>query len=439
MSGAAPRSPGRATSGLSPALGHIAALGLLIACGHGGRAAPPSPAREGLSIALYAARSGGGFAVIDDRRWLEVAGDVLVIDHLEPDAALASLVIEPLAGGAIDVGACLRVRLSAAAEPGLASGAGIEAATAGALEDVTPDPDPGEEPLAGELEVEDVAPGLEGGEASARGELEGVDPELRCAVHAAPGRYLVRVHYVSARIGYRGLHDIAMTAPDRATLVSRFEIATPVWHTRAEVTLFDGLPGSEQPVREVARGTIVLDGGTAVLAAPRRDVAAQLRWVYGGVTHGDDDGDAPRTSQPAVWVWLELEDLVLAPGSVRAHVELAGQPIRDIDVPAAGGRQAAAALHLPLWIDDQLRAKRDHWLGSRADPSVTDNVTVSIANTGAATRDVWIEEALNPARRRPVVRAWPSEPTVLKSRLRMKLTVPAGKLERARFEIAYER
>lgn len=33
----------------------------------------------------------------------------------------------------------------------------------------------------------------------------------------------------------------------------------------------------------------------------------------------------------------------------------------------------------------------------------------------------------------------PSEPILLKSRLHLKLTVPAGKLERARFEIAYER
>jgi hypothetical protein len=229
-----------------------------------------------------------------------------------------------------------------------------------------------------------------------------------------------------------------MTAPDRATVVSRFAIATPVWHARAEVTLFDGLPGSEQPAREVARGTIVLDGGTAVIAAPPRDVAAQLRWVYRGVTHGDDDGDAPRTAQPAVWVWLELDNLALAPGPVRAHVELAGEPIRDIDVPAAGRRQAATALRLPLWIDDQLRGKRDHWLGSPADQVVTDKLTVSIANTGAATRDVWIEETLNPARRRTVVHAWPSEPIILKNRLRLKLTVPGGKLERARFEIAYE-
>jgi hypothetical protein len=36
-------------------------------------------------------------------------------------------------------------------------------------------------------------------------------------------------------------------------------------------------------------------------------------------------------------------------------------------------------------------------------------------------------------------RAWPSEPAIIDHRLRLKLTVPAGKIERGGFEIAYER
>jgi len=89
-------------------------------------------------------------------------------------------------------------------------------------------------------------------------------------------------------------------------------------------------------------------------------------------------------------------------------------------------------------LDDQLRGRAEHWPGPPAE-TVIDKVTVSIANTGATMREVWIEEPLEPARRRTVVRAWPSEPTIANHRLRMKLTVPGGKIERARFEILYER
>jgi hypothetical protein len=228
-----------------------------------------------------------------------------------------------------------------------------------------------------------------------------------------------------------------MTAPDRASVVSRFAIATPAWQARADVTLFDGLPGQDQAPREVARGTIVLDGGTAVLAAPPRDVSAQLRRIFRGPVHGDDDDDAHRGLHGAVWMWLELDGLTLAPGPVRAHIELDGEATRDIDVPAAGRRQAAAVLRLPLWIDGQLRGRTEHWSGPPAD-SVIDKLTVSIANTGVTMREVWIEETLEPARRRTIVHAWPGEPAIAHNRLRMKLTVPGGKIERARLEILYE-
>jgi hypothetical protein len=118
-----------------------------------------------------------------------------------------------------------------------------------------------------------------------------------------------------------------------------------------------------------------------------------------------DDAESRRESQPAVWAWLDLDHLALAPGPVRAHVELAGQAARDIDVPAAGRRQTPATLRLPLWIDDQLRGKRDRWIGSRADGTTTDKLAVSIANTGQTTRDVWIEETLRPARSRTIIHA----------------------------------
>jgi len=386
--------------------GSIGLVGLAVACGHGGPAAPPTPAntlREGVSIALYDGHDNGAYGVVDDRRWIDVTGGALVLDHLldlvldhvDPGADLPSLVIEPLAGGALEVGGCLRDRIPA--PPVVA----------------VPD---GQAPVVPVRAM--------------------FSPVLRCAVHAEPGRHLVRLLYVSPALGYRAQHDIAMTAPDRATVTSRFAIVTPAWQGRAEVSLFDGLPGGEQPPREVARGTILLDGGTAVIAVPPREARAELRRVYRGA--GQDDGGVRRDSQPAVWVWLELDGVALAPGPVHAHVALAREGVRDIHVPAAGRRQAAAMLRLPLWIDDQLHGKRDRWGGSLDDQAVVDKFMVSVANTGTTTREVWIEEKLRPARRRTVTHAWPSEPIIIKNLLRMKLAVPAGKIERAGFEIAYE-
>lgn len=386
--------------------GPIGLIGLAVACGACGadrRVAPAAPAapantlREGLSIALYDHHGDGAYAVVDDRRWVDVTGDALVLDHVDPGAALSSLVIEPLAGGALDVGSCLRDRI----------------------------PDP---PAVVAAEGQPPAVPVRARFA----------PVLRCAVHAVQGRHLVRVLYVSPALGYRAQHDLTMTAPDRATVTSRFAIVTPVWHARADVTLFDGRTGGEQPPREIARGPILLDGGTAVIAVPPREVGAALRRVYRGA--GSDDGDSPHDSQPAVWVWLELDEraLALAPGPVHAHVALPQEGVRDIDVPAAGRRQAAAMLRLPLWIDDQLRGKRDRWTGSPDDQAGTDRLTVSVANTGAVTREVWIEEKLRPARRRTVTHAWPGAPTIVKNLLRMKLTVHAGRIEHAGFEITSE-
>ena len=382
-------------------IGLIGLVGLAVACGPGGPAAPAIPAipantlSEGVSIALYDRHDDSAYGVVDDRRWIDVTGDALVLDHVDPGAALSSLVIEPLAGGSLDVGGCLRDRIPAPPVVAVSKG----------------------QPPAVPVRAMFA-------------------PVLRCAVHAAHGRYLVRVLYVSPAFCYRAQHDIAMTAPDRATVTSRFAIVTPAWQARAEVTLFDGMPGGEQSPREVARGTILLDGGTAVLAVPPREARAALRRVYRGASQ--DDGGVLRDSQPAVWVWLELDDVVLAPGPVHAHVALAAEGVRDIHVPAAGRRQAAARLRLPLWIDDQLRGKRDRWGGLADGTTGTDKLTMSVANTGETTREVWIEEKLRPARRRTVTHAWPSEPTIVKNLLHMKLTVHAGKIERAGFAIAYE-
>ena len=75
--------------------------------------APPpalSPAAAGLSIALYRGDD-LAYGVVDDRRWVDVAGKELALDHVDPGATLASLVIEPLETRALHVGECTRDRI----------------------------------------------------------------------------------------------------------------------------------------------------------------------------------------------------------------------------------------------------------------------------------------------------------------------------------------
>jgi hypothetical protein len=394
-----------------------------------------------VTIALYAPSPAVRYAVIDDRRWVDVDGDTLVLDRVDPGAALPSLLIEPLTGP-LRIGACLRDRI---AMP---------------LPDAPPLP-----PESGGAATE--PPG------------DGVVPMLRCRVAAPPGRYLVRLLYLSSALGYRAQHDVTVTAPDRATVTSRFAIATPAWRTRAELTLFEGAPGGDPPPRELVRGSVALDGGTAVIAIPPREVTARMLRIYDGAVRRPD-GPEPRDprwgrdSHSAVWVWLELGGLGerravasapasgaapilapsvaatasslapraasgLAPGPVHVHVELPGEAIRDIDVPAGGRRAGPTALSLPLWIDDRLRGKRDRWSDSPEDALLTERFLVSVANSGDTPREVWIEELLRPAPRHSVSHAWPRAPEVDHRRLRMKLTVAPGTVERAGFAVDYER
>jgi hypothetical protein len=407
----------------SPHLAIVAAV-LGAACGgagHASKVAPANAAGAGMSIAIYDRDGLDAYGVVDDRRWIDVTGGALEIDRVDPRADLPSLVIEPMAGGALEIGTCLRDRIPTAPVTAPDSARVVSA--------------PASSPT-----VATAAP------PAATPARPAFAPVLHCTARGAPGRYLVRVLYVVPELGYRVQHDVTVTAQDRAAVVSRFAIVTPAWQVRAELALFDGAPGGERPPRELARGAAVFDGGIAVIAVPRRVVTARLRWIYDGavIGHGSDD-PSPRDpqwgqkSQPAVWVWLELDAPALAPGPVRAHIELAGEATRDIDVPAAGRRTTTAGVRLPLWIDDQLRGRRERRSDARNDAVLTDRFQLSIANLGEPTRDVWIEEQLRPARHRTVAGTWPSEPTIIDNRLRMKLTVRGGKIERGGFDVAYER
>ena len=382
---------------------------------HRAPAAPIAALHDGLAIALYT-RAGGGYGVVDDRRWIELAGDAVVLDRVNPGAALPSLVIEPLAGGALEVGACRRDRI---AIPEPAPGRPVADASADARADASPDP-------------RDATPAS-----------DALSPVLRCAARGRPGRYLVRLLYVSGLLGYRAQHDIAATAPGRATVVSRFAIVTPAWRTRADVALFDGGVGSAP--REIARGAIELDGSTAVLATPPREVTARLRRVYDGGVRRPEGPDAGRS---AVGPRVAPRRVGLArarrsrrpprarPGARprRARRRAGPRHRRPGRGPPAPRRRAAAAA-----VDRRGAARQAQPLDRAPGDRVrSDRFLLSIANLGDTPREVWVEEPLRPARP-TITRAWPRAPELGPHRLRLPLTVAPGATERAGFAIEYER
>jgi hypothetical protein len=381
------------------------ALALLAACHPQARSPIAHAEPAGISIALY-----DTFALVDDRRTLEVRGGRVELEHVDPGAALASLVIEPLGdGAAFRIGACTREAMPAVA------------------------PDAKAKPTP--------APGVAAAQFA---------PVVRCETAAAPGRYLVRVMYVSTALRYRAQHAVVMASPDRATVTSRFAIATPAWRERAEVVVFDGVPGGARPPREVVRGPAVLDGSTAVLTAPPREVAAELRRVYDGAmrARGAQADTVPPTdpgwrqaSTMEVWVWLELAHVRLAPGDVRVHVELPGEGVRDADVAADRREQSDAGdapLRLPLWIDPALHGLRQRFGDYVDGASLAERYLITVANLGDTAREVWIEERLRPLRHHHLERVWPGKPALADDRVRARVNVSPGKLERVGFTVAYD-
>ncbi len=113
-----------------------AAVLALAACGARPAAPPIVDPPDGVSLALYAGAD-RGYAVVDDRRTVEVAGGRLLLDRIAPGAALPELLIEPLgaARGALTIDACARERLrfeTAGAAAGSAGAAGAAGAAGSA-------------------------------------------------------------------------------------------------------------------------------------------------------------------------------------------------------------------------------------------------------------------------------------------------------------------
>jgi len=355
--------------------------------------------QAGVALALY--RGGdAGYGVVDDRRWIDVDTDHVLLSNIDPGAALASLVIE---SPDVQIGPCTRQRRPDAAAADAHGG--------------RPEP---------------VAP---------RGAR--FVPSVECAVKGAPGRYLVRIVYVSTTLTYRVQHELVVRESDTTTIDSRFAMQTPPWRTPASVVMFDGVPGGVEPPREIARGMLTLDGGTSVLVAPTRDVPSSLRYVFEGTRDGAaDDGRDPSIS----WVWatLELPGVTLAPGNVRVHVTASAED-RWIDVPPRPVRDpddtapdAGAPLRLPLWVEESLRATRQRMTIDDDGVRSAESVLLSVANTGDTPREVLAIEHARKAKKRTLDRPWPEKPFTRGDAIVNKLTIKPGGVAKAGYVIVYE-
>jgi len=382
---------------MSPASGlrlPTSGLIVLIGCAH---ALPEVGSRQpqaGIAIAMYSRVGGDAYGVVDDRRWIDVTGNELVLEHVDPGAAMASLVIEPLAGGALAIGACARDRI-----PHALGGEQSKARDARKPALITT--------------------------------VDAYVPVVRCRVTGAPGKYLVRVLYVSTQLSYRAEHDIAMAETAHVMLASRFSITTPGWGGRADVTLFDGVPGGDQPPLEVARGQVTLDGATAVIAPPARQLRARLRRVA--------RADSPDSvGSNLVWVWLELPGLRLAPGGVRVHLGLADEDVRDGELPPSSRTLVGEELRLRLWTDDSLRSSRQRTTDYSERAESAERIAITVMNLGTVPRDVWIEDPMRPANHRRIERALPDKLTRDHDLAVAHVTVAPGKVEHVAFTVAYD-
>lgn len=414
----------------------LAVLVLLCACGARTTPSNTKAAEAGVTLSLYSAGD-KSYGVVDDRRFIEVTGSSILLDNIDPGAALASLVIETTTPG-LRIGPCTRDRLPDLDDDALEEfGREQERLSAERLrrriERTLPDVNRTRD-IREDVRRPTPAPG------------QRFAPVVSCNVAGPRGRHLVRIVYVSPALTYRAQHDIEMTESERASIASRFALVTPPWRTRASVILFDGAPGGDKPPVELVRGDVTLDGGTSVLVLPTRNVTARIRRIFAADT-ADELSEDPLWGPSAlagVWATLEAPGVTLPPGAVRVHVELPDEGSRWIDVPPSRRMQRAddasakAPLRLMLWLDDTLRATRERRVIEDDGVRMLELFAAVITNTGDRPREVWVEDRLRNARRRSVERSWPAKPTAVGDVVRHKIEVRPGRVARTGFTVAYE-
>jgi hypothetical protein len=406
-------------------------LVLTVACGgtHAPREAPTAAPTRGITIAIYRGAE-RGYGVVDDRRTVEVAGGTILLDRIDPGAALASLVIESLGEPRLRVTSCVRERIDDSAEA-LAQLAEARGQTI-VLRDM-------DDAIPERFQFEEGR----GGAPAAVPDPAVLSPLVRCRVAGRDGKYFVRVLHVTSAFAFDTRHDLVMTEATRAIVTTRFAFVTPPWlGQRARLSLFEGVPGDQTPPRALATESVILDGSTSILAGAPRAVAAQLRAIYDGIALDDDVDTKPddivwgRASHHRVWQWLELA-VPLARGPVRAHVEAAGHT-RDLEIAAAVLEHGADdTTRVPLWIDEDLLGTRTRTIERADGVTITDRLQLAVANLGEAPREVWIEERLRMPKPRRFVMGR-ERPQIVGDRMRFKLSIAPGKTERVGFTVDYD-
>ncbi len=372
----------------------LASLPLVaFACGprSSGRA-PPGSARpvEGIAITVYSPPGAPGFALVDDRRWIDVAHGEVTLDRIglvpagPASEVLASLAIVPLDDQPLSLGPCTRV--------------------------------PARRPSP---------------------------PAVTCRVEGAAGRHFVRVVHATPAIAFRTRHHVVVEG-DRATVVSRYAVTVPAWHVRVRIHLVDGVPGRVEPVRALGLSTLAIDGGTVEVASSVRKVSARVRRVFEGAIRDHDTSPTElawgRESRHEVRTVLELDRARLAPGSLEVHAGLPGEQARDVHVEARDVEQLGDTVRVPLWIARQLHGQRESRATRmrRPDRGISQHVEYSVASSAAVDREVWIEERLRPGMRREVT-VTPSTPPpeISNDLLRLHVVVPANETVRATLTVRY--
>jgi hypothetical protein len=389
---------------------------------------------EGTALAVYITDGTAAFAVIDDRRIITVGKDGVLLDRIDPAAQLPTLVIEPLDGKPFRVQRCARER--------------IDTTPTGLVQ--LAQPRPPVRPDAPDPQLPVPTLGV-------------LSPLVRCLVEAPPGEHFVRVLHVAPIAGFRAHHDVTFSGPSGdqpsgdlvgagnkagydgdAKLVSRYSFVTPAWSGRkASLSLFDGKPGREIAPREIARGSIVLDGTAAVFANAERTVPARTRVVYDGAvrdaTVAHTELTWGRESRRQVHTVLELEGVELPFGVVDAHVTL-DQKKRDVVVPVREREIIGKTLRLALWVEDALHGVRRNTTETYVRNNgkvIRQQFQLSVASSSDAPREVWIEERLRPLEKRTLIN--PPEGLVVEDHVaRIKLEIPPKGTEQIDFAVAYD-
>ncbi|MGE3458165.1 MAG: hypothetical protein AB7O24_23830, partial [Kofleriaceae bacterium] len=210
----------------------IAVLVVTTGCGAQAPAASRPERSERLAVTVYQAAD-RSLAIVDDVRWLTTDGETLVLDHIDPQLALSSLTIQPVAGGQLAIGACHRDRI---------------------------------DPVVAESDAE------HDDDAAAAPPL--VASAIQCDVSGAPGQRLIRMTYTSSELRLDATHHVHVIDGDRAELVTKLAVTTLPLGRRGELVVFRGLPGRRDPPVEVVRGAMTFDGSTAIVTSPLKTIAA---------------------------------------------------------------------------------------------------------------------------------------------------------------------